>query len=263
MALLPFSVKACFLLSLGSVAIGDVRLRHTARAVAAHTQRSVKAIVADKAIRFHNLDLPEATLRDVVPNDFWAIHDLIAIGHSAVFMKHGSQGQQEVRDRAQELVGLLQYLHPYAPCRDAVASALEDATSEELRHVAVANAVWACLPGNFSADSFDTAFAYTKFEDDNHLRSMALDARMPHPKDPAALGTCRGSSWPRSCSLWVSLHAMAYRADAMQMSKRFLDVVFAVVAGGVTLCGGCTKHFITLHDFALSPALLRDQGSTF
>lgn len=50
------------------------------------------------------------------------------------------------------------------------------------------------------------------------------------------LGACEKTTWDRSCSLWVGLHALAARADATDTSKAFMDLTFRLLSGGATQC---------------------------
>lgn len=88
-------------------------------------------------------------------------------------------------------------------------------------------------------------------------------ARFTAVRDRSLLGACKDTHWPRLCSFWVSLHLMAYRADALQVGAEFLRTLVPALSGGGLFCKGCTLHFRLLNRPALSAAILRDEGSYF
>jgi len=196
----------------------------------------------------------------VMPNDFWAVHDLLLLGYDAYFMKEGSEGKLQVQQSALELAGLMQDLHPHAPCRQQIGAAFGAAgglAGGASAIIAAAAASWACLPAHY-----DKLTVKTPFLPELLGTSMrAQKTRMSAPLDLNTLGACRDSAWPRTCSFWVSMHAMAYRADALGVSTRFLQAVLPVLAGGVTMCGGCTLHLHLLHRPVLPATVLRDLGA--
>lgn len=189
-------------------------------------------------------------------NDLWGIHDLLLMGYRAPFMKPGSAGLQEVQASAVELAGLLPQVHPHAPCRQRIHEAVA-AAAGEARVVQAAQAAWDCLPAQFTPASFDIAFTAEGLDSNPGL---AGDARNPKVLNPAVLGACAGTLWHRTCSYWVSLHAMAYRADALQLGPTFLHHALTVLAGGATMCGGCTLHLRVLHKPVLSASVISDLG---
>jgi len=201
----------------------------------------------------------------IVPNDLWAIHDLVEAGYGAIMMTPGSAGEREVQKAALELVELLPQLHLYEPCRVSIREALLTAgTGERARVVAAARASWTCLPGKFDHTSFNKCY---DMEDAEMLAStnvsatsfaLAKRANMPGLTDESVLGACKGSAWPRTCSYWVSMHTMAYRADALGLAKPFLRAVVPLLSGGNTFCWGCTKHFRVLTEPVLTPAVRDD-----
>jgi len=196
---------------------------------------------------------------DITPDDFWAIHDLLLTGYTAPFLGEGP-GKEEARWGAAALADLLPRLHPHGPCRAGIAGALEalgTGGAPRARVVAAAGASWACLPGNFTEASFDTP--YTEEAIDNI--TMAQEARMPALKQK--VGACEGSGWPRTCSYWSSMHAMAHRADMLGLGGQFLAAVVPVLASGATLCAGCTLHLRALHAPILSEAVRGGLGDLF
>jgi len=190
-------------------------------------------------------------------NDLWAIHDLVLLGYRAPFMKPGSAGLQEVQASAVALADMLPRLHPYAPCRTQIGQALAGVPPGQQRVVRAAEAAWQCLPAQYTPASFDVAFT----ADGLDVRpGLAGEARDPKVLDPSVLGACAGTHWHRTCSYWVSMHAMAYRADALQLGQQFLHNVLTVLAGGATMCGGCTLHMRELHQPVLSAPVNADLG---
>jgi hypothetical protein len=55
------------------------------------------------------------------------------------------------------------------------------------------------------------------------------------------------------------MHVMALRADALGLGTRFFQTALSVLAGGATMCGGCTLHLQALHAPVLS-AITADTG---
>jgi len=201
----------------------------------------------------------EALLENIVANDLWAIHDLLLVGYSAVFL-NTTQSKQEVQGHAYELAKLLPHLHPHKPCRHEIARAMNSAGDERSSVVAAAEAAWACLPAKFSYRSFNNPFTEEGLDDFTKAKS----ARMPVPKDTDQLCACRGSKWPRACSYWASLHTMAYRADALLRGKEFLRSVVPIIISGALQCGGCTRHFRMLEQEDLfSPAMAEGFGNVY
>lgn len=209
-------------------------------------------------ISLHTERRPKA--ESIVPNDLWAVHDLLLAGYGAIFMKDGSAGKQEVKDATMEFALLLPKLHPHEPCRTALATALYGSGQVgEASLKAAARASWECLPGGLADADFEDPFTEGMVDDSN----AAFKARMTRLLDVSLLGACKESRWPRTCSYWTSLHAMAYRADGQQMAGAFLKAVVPVLAGGATLCGGCTLHLRSLLKDVLSQNVLDDLGETF
>jgi len=214
------------------------------------------------ALAAKNNDTVNVRPSGIVPNDFWALHDMLLIGYSAVFMKEGSNGKKEVRQAALELARLLPEVHPHEPCRQMLSEALNGCTEDKQTVIIAAEVSWSCLPGKFTTSSFSSAYtakAIDSFEG-------AVMARMPQPKERNAsetLGVCRGSQWPRACSYWSSLHSMALRADALGLGRAFMRATLPVLAGGATLCNGCTLHLIALNKPVLSDDVMRERGEAF
>lgn len=188
---------------------------------------------------------------DIAPNDLWAIHDLLLVGYSAVFMQKDSAGAEEARQGALSLAKMLPQLHPHGPCREALAAALGDGKVGYDELVRAAKISWSCLPAGFSETSFkfETPFTEAAVNDPG----LEYQGRMPKVVD-AKLGACEGSKWDRTCSYWTSMHLMAYRADALGLTGLFVKALVPLLAGGATQCGGCTRHFRLLHQPLLSDA---------
>jgi len=192
-------------------------------------------------------------------NDLWAIHDLLLVGYAAPFMRQGTKGQRDVQDAAVELAQMLPLLHPHPPCRERIEVALAAGYGRRAGLIAAAETSWGCLPASFSSRSFIHPFLPEAI--DNPWKAYV--AGNPLLKDPHLLSACRGSGWPRACSFWVSLHAMAYQADALNIGSRFMRITVAILGGGALQCGGCTIHFQLLHKFVLAPGLVKDFGGTY
>mmetsp|Transcript_24968 Transcript_24968/g.45878 ORF Transcript_24968/g.45878 Transcript_24968/m.45878 type:complete len:293 (-) Transcript_24968:86-964(-) len=200
------------------------------------------------------------------PNDLWAIHDLLLVGSAAVFMKDGSDGKRTVEDASYELAKLLPALHPISNCRNQFAKVLgsvpgkvaEERPSQE-KLVKLANTAMKCLPAKFVPSDFISFFDEAAMTD----TEKAYDARMPELVNPQRLGVCAASKWPRTCSYWVAMHAMAYRADMLGLSQRLLSSVVPIFAGGATMCGGCTMHFRALTNPLLPQSLREDFGESY
>mmetsp|Transcript_55163 Transcript_55163/g.131454 ORF Transcript_55163/g.131454 Transcript_55163/m.131454 type:complete len:303 (-) Transcript_55163:622-1530(-) len=194
------------------------------------------------------------------PNDLWAIHDLLLVGDTAVFMKDASAGKTQVKEAALDLAGLLPALHPFAPCRAQLAKVLGTSAGQVVQDrpgqeklLEAAKVSLKCLPGKFSPKDFKSFFTEEAMKD----AALAYDDRMPEPLKVNSLGVCAASGWPRTCSYWVALHAMGYRADMLGLSQKLMGAVVPIMAGGATMCGGCTLHFRAL-TAPLVPKVVRD-----
>lgn len=210
-------------------------------------------------------------LEHAVPNDLWAIHDLLLAGYTGAFMEKGSPGQIEVEEAALELARLLPALHPHKACRKQLAHMLQTTPGQPARPSAlertkshrhltnVAEATWKCLPAHFFSKSFDRPFLSYEMSG----RDAAYLSRMTRVRNKHALGVCKGTSWHRTCSYWASMHALAYRADELGFGHVLLKALTTIIAGGATLCGGCTLHFRLMMWPSLSEAVRRDFGKVF
>mmetsp|Transcript_36269 Transcript_36269/g.85096 ORF Transcript_36269/g.85096 Transcript_36269/m.85096 type:complete len:301 (-) Transcript_36269:704-1606(-) len=208
----------------------------------------------------------QGDLAIAAPNDLWAVHDLLLVGQTGVFMKQDSAGKVEVQEAAYDLAKLLPALHPHAPCRAQLAKVLgsspgQVAQARPNRDILLKAATTSlqCLPAKFTSADFETFFGEKEMSDSD----AAYDARMPIPRKAKALGACMSSKWPRTCSYWVSMHAMAYRADVLGLGQTFLKSLVPVLAGGATMCGGCTSHFRALTDPLLSGPVRNDFGDSY
>lgn len=190
-------------------------------------------------------------------NDLWGIHDLILLGFRAPFMQPGSAGLQEVQASVGELILMLPQVHPHPPCRQLMTTVVAGTAPGHDRVIQAAQAAWDCLPAKYTPASFSVAFTPDGLDAGSEL---AGDARDPAVLDPTVLGACATTQWHRTCSYWVSLHAMAYRADGLRMGPRFLYNVINILAGGATMCGGCTLHLRALHKPVLSSYVVNDLG---
>jgi len=233
--------------AIGTIKVGDV----------ATVARGITRAEQGRARAGGSLEIPG--VGDFAHNDLWAIHDLLLAGYSALFLKKESPARVELQNKSLALAELLPSLHPYGPCRASIASALEAGGAALERLVSAARASWECLPGRFSEASFDHPFTPDMIGDS----LAASEARMTIPKNKALFAVCQGSQWPRTCSYWVALHTMALRADWLGKSREFLGAVVPLLAGGATLCGGCTRHMRLLHEPVLSPLVSSDYGSDF
>eukprot|EP00747_Dinoflagellata_sp_TGD_P002273 gnl/TRDRNA2_/TRDRNA2_103569_c0_seq2.p1 gnl/TRDRNA2_/TRDRNA2_103569_c0~~gnl/TRDRNA2_/TRDRNA2_103569_c0_seq2.p1 ORF type:complete len:433 (+),score=17.32 gnl/TRDRNA2_/TRDRNA2_103569_c0_seq2:52-1350(+) len=214
------------------------------------------------------------SLGDALPTDLWAIRDLLLIGYAGVFMKRRSWGLGQVERSAVDLARLLPQLHPLKSCRQAMAEALDPAPTWREWLLwrfgfgywrtgleAVAEAAWSCL--NLTASSFESPFHLSGWQQAEGMYTGPPPTTTPTQATSAMLGVCAGSKWPRACSMWVALHFMAYRADALGLGRTFLTLLIDVIAGGATLCGGCTLHFRLLCEGLLPRAVKRDLGKFF
>jgi len=179
-------------------------------------------------------------------------------------MKQDSDGKKKVEQSALDLAQMLPQLHPYGPCREHIRSAMLHSGGTRQGLVAAASAAWSCLPmgsdGTSIADAFQGAFTLETFD---HAGPLQSSARNPIPRHPHSLGVCRQSSWHRTCSYWASFHTMALRADLLGLGRRFLHSISNLIAGGATMCGGCTIHFRALHQPVLSTTVARDFGDVY
>jgi len=212
------------------------------------------------------LGLREDHLQLAVPNDLWAIHDLVLAGYGAVFMQKSSPGEEEVREAAMQLARLLPALHPFPTCQERIAHVLKTSPGTPASQVSgldqllqLAEVTWKCLPAHFFSKSFDRPFK--RYELSGF--KAAQNAKMTRVRNPRALGVCRSTAWPRTCSYWVSMHALAYRADELKLGQPLIRALLPILAGGATLCGGCTKHFRLLTGPFLSPAVKSDFSNVF
>mmetsp|Transcript_53080 Transcript_53080/g.124351 ORF Transcript_53080/g.124351 Transcript_53080/m.124351 type:complete len:294 (+) Transcript_53080:73-954(+) len=200
------------------------------------------------------------------PNDLWAVHDLLLVGSAAVFMKEGSDGKKLVQDAPYELAKLLPAIHPISHCRSQFAKVLgsspgkvAEARPSQENLVQLANTAMKCLPGKFVPSDFTSFFDEAALTD----ADLAYEARMPELKNPQRLGVCAASKWPRTCSYWVAMHAMAYRADLLDLSQQMVSSLVPILAGGATMCGGCTLHFRALTEPLLQKSLRDDLGDSY
>lgn len=194
------------------------------------------------------------TPQSIVPLDLWAIHDLLLAGHSAPLMEapHAvgtapitgptqvHPGKSLVQAAAVHLAGMLHLLHPVPACRQAI--------GDESSFDGKAAAAWSCL--DLSAGNFTGAITSDS--------DSPSDVSNPSPSVllKAKLGACAESQWPRACSYWVSMHAMAVRAEMIDRGQEYLQSVIRIISGGALYCFGCTSHFMFLNRHLL-PAKLR------
>jgi len=172
-------------------------------------------------------------------NDVYALHDLLLVGWSAVFMRNCSSGQTSVRDAVHQVTQLLPSLHPSASCRASLAAQALPPSSSHLDAVAwTARECWSCLPAHFTADDFSAVFDVAAVQDQK-LQVAAKNPQIVSESKKAALGTCQASTWARTCSYWTSLHAMAARGEALGLDgTMLLQAMITTMAGGATQCRG-------------------------
>lgn len=178
-------------------------------------------------------------------------------------MTDASAGKSEVEESALDLARMLPQIHPYKPCRKQIRIATLRNEMNRQGLIAAANAAWSCLPmggdGTSITDAFAGAFTPEALDDP----ALQSGARNPSPRQPHTLGVCRKSAWHRTCSYWVSFHAMAFRADLLGLGPRLLHSLANLIAGGATMCGGCTIHFRALHRPVLSNFVAHDFGNVY
>lgn len=203
----------------------------------------------------------------IEPNDFWGLRDLLLISYAGVFMQQGSVGHQLVQAYALDLAGMLPLIHPYEPCRESIGWILDNSPAgqyasdpdNKARLESVAEAAWSCLPARFTTASFSNPYTTEMMGD----FSTSFDAHMTVPLDKSSLGSCAASLWPRTCSYWATVHAMAKRADAIGVGDRFVRAFVSMAAAGATMCAGCTLHWHALHKDFLDPRILQGFGRSF
>ncbi|KAH8046989.1 hypothetical protein JL722_13326 [Aureococcus anophagefferens] len=192
--------------------------------------------------------VPDALpISSVVANDLHGIHDLLTAGAAGVFLLDGDRAV--VVEAAERLAKLLPQIHPLAECRAAIGDAVcaRRATGtgptaaspprsprRRARPGPASPAPSTRRPSTASSPSRPGASATSP------TRSSRGGRRS---RTRASLGACRPSSWDRACSFWVSLHALAARADAKGLQDAFLDSTTKLLAGGATQCAACTNHF--------------------
>lgn len=206
-------------------------------------------------------------LESIEPDDFWGVRDLLLISYAGVFMVQNSIGHQLVQAYVLDFAGMLPKLHPYSPCRISIGTVLAHAPSgrfasdeeNKQRLLAVAEAAWSCLPAKFTVDSFSNPYRVDMM---GNLEA-SFGAHMTVPVNTSGLGACQDSRWPRTCSYWATMHAMAKRADAIGVGDRLISSFVSMAAAGATLCAGCTFHWQALHKDFLDQRILQDFGSSF
>jgi hypothetical protein len=199
----------------------------------------VGSLLLHKVYQHHHV--PRAPpFRKATPNDLHAVHDLLAVGAAGVFLLDADTGAASKAADAMAL--LLEDVHPIEECRNEIRDARsrpEHYTGQmEPSTASAANAAWRCLPAGFVSSDFEKPFEVS------HVGRPGLEKRGRRALvlDKSVLGACRPSTWDRACSLWVSLHALGARADALGKSKAFLDAAYPLLAGGATQCAACTDH---------------------
>jgi len=198
---------------------------------------------------------------NIQPNDLWAIHDMLLVGYHAVFMKPDTAGFKEVQRASVELAKMLPELHPVEACRKQIETAISG-QDENMQVLHAAEASWSCLPAKFTEKNFTSAFV--GLHESHEAKEAARHTKMPQLQpDDHVLGACKDSKWPRTCSYWSSMHLLSYRADRKGKGQQFLAAIVPLIAGGMTLCQGCTMHFRVLNAPALSDAFRTDGNSGF
>jgi len=248
--------------------------------VSMFTSRSVRASVTLRSARRANRfqastkgcvsaepkpgSLEAAGPSGVKPDDLWGIRDFLLLGYDGTFMKPDSEGLRQVRASAMDLLDMLPQLHPHPACRQQMEQTLEQDAGDNISMLATAaEASWRCLPANLSGDDFTSVYSASGIGNVDEAKRARFPEFQAESSSRVNLGACASSKWPRTCSYWVALHLMAFRADALGLSARFLRSVMNVISGGALLCAGCTLHFREMHEDHLSQAVRDDYGSDF
>jgi len=171
----------------------------------------------------------------IQPNDLWGMHDLLMVGYAAVFETPDTEGHNIIQQSAITLAQLLPALHPYAPCRNQLASHTGQGSELVVRQ---AKTSWQCLPHTFTTSDFKDSMTFDAECLDSPLK--ARTAKFPVISSPAArnaLSSCKYSKWDRTCSYWSTIHSLTLRAEALS-SPNFLQLLVTILWGGVTQCAG-------------------------
>jgi len=172
------------------------------------------------------------------------------MGHRAPLLKNADgsahEGKPSAEQAAESLAGMLHLVHPVSACREAMKSA------SSLNDKAAAS--WSCL--DLSAANFTGALTS---DSQDTFESAAVSAE---PSFTDQLGACAGTQWHRACSFWVSMHAMAVRAEMHGQGIAFFEAVTRIIAGGALYCAGCTMHFVELNKHFL-PTELADSSALY
>jgi hypothetical protein len=145
-----------------------------------------------------------------------------------------------VQQGAVALANMLDKIHPVPACRKQLAELGPNAAL-----MYKAKATWSCL--GLSASDFDGPIT----QESDHF----ADTANTDPNFDEKLGACKGSNWPRGCSYWTSMHTMALKADAENLSHEFMSAVLRIISGGALYCFGCTSHWRFLNTNLLPPGL--------
>lgn len=199
----------------------------------------------------------------IVPNDLWAIHDLVLLGYYGVMLKgeHMAKNTSDAlliaQAAASKISAMLPSIHPVAKCREDLAKvAAETAGSANPASSMerVAETTWTCL--GLSATDFVSPFVSLSAPWGQALQDMHSEPN----STLVQLGDCNGSGWPRACSLWASIHSLALRADTLGLGREFFNATVQVLSGGPLFCVGCTRH-VRLLAKPIVPSALLDADS--
>jgi len=188
-------------------------------------------------------------------NDLYGTHDILLTGYAAPFVQENSEGQKIVQRSALALARQFSVIHPFPRCREAVQHVSYNARTVSVENDRdfinrVAKASWSCLPASYMDADFEHPFTVTALTD----HADALESRRPALIRKSAAGSCRHSSWDRTCALWASIHASALEAEMAMARERnhglspvhvgvdalskFLPHLLTVLVGGITQCRG-------------------------
>jgi hypothetical protein len=178
--------------------------------------------------------------------DMWAIRDLIIVGYKGPMVARTSSASLEmVHNAAKDLALLMPEIHPVPACRSAASMVTTQQPPAEYVK-AMAQVTWSCL--GLGVSNFTKPFV------DETQANKDVDWSAPN----FVVGACQGSGWPRACSYWTSIHAMASRADAIGKGSELFQAVVHIFSGGALFCGGCTMKFRHFNSAFLTPDVIKE-----
>lgn len=178
-------------------------------------------------------------------NDLHGIHDLLMVGYAGIWIS--DSGKKEIQKSVCGIAKMLPSIHPVAECRSTFQKIL-DQDQEDCKQIVIrmADASWQCLPARFSGEDYSAVFTPEALADKD-LQKVADNPELV-PQSRSMLGACAETSWDRTCSYWVALHAMSLRAEQQGTGKEFLENAITAISSGATQCKGCQRHFRVLHE---------------